>query len=171
MLLMITVTAASYVPFEPRNDAQRTLRAELRQRLASLRASPGHVLFGSLAGPLPVGADVENALFYNLDASGVFSAMRNGAWFERDPTGPPAGVRYEYDVARAEQEFRHWQQERHLATVAASLNAQPPTLASIWWALRSTPDAIAVAAPSRAPGELFVIQLRVQGPVQAQNDA
>jgi hypothetical protein len=82
---VVTVDAPSYVPFEPTSEQQRELRAELRAKLAGIKSGPGQILYANLAGKLPAGADVENALFYNLDARGVFASMGKGVCFELDP--------------------------------------------------------------------------------------
>jgi hypothetical protein len=118
-----------------------------------------------LAGHLPAGADVENALLYNLDGQGVFGgSMTNGVSFEVDPVSPPVGVRYAYEMVPAESAFRHWKPDRPLASVIVELGAATPTLASIWWSLRSTPGAIEAADASRLQGGPVAITLNVQGP-------
>src|ERR1035438_2467074 len=94
-LNMILIDAPAYVPFEPRTDAQRALRAELRTKLKALKVGPGEILWAALAGPLPNGADVENALFYNLDGDRAFArSMDNGVSFELDPSPLQTGIRY-----------------------------------------------------------------------------
>ena len=84
---LIRVEAATYVPFEPRTDASRTLRGDLRARLRKLGAEDGEILGARFYGPLPRGADVENALLYNIDLDGgaFATAARFGVRFEHDP--------------------------------------------------------------------------------------
>ena len=163
-LSMILIDAPAYVPFQPRTDAQRALRAELRRNLKSLKVGPGEILWASFAGPLPPGADVENALFYNLDGGRAFAdSMDNGVSFELDPSPLQTGVRYRYEIAPADGEFRSWRAGRGLAALVAELH-MPPTLASVWWALRSGPGSIRPAGDSRQPDEPFAVMLDVEGP-------
>jgi len=161
---MIQIDAPSYVPFEPRTDAQRALRANLRRQLKALKVGPGEILWTRFAGPLPPGADVENALFYNLDGERAFaSSMDNGVSFELDPNPLQAGVRYRYEIAPSDGEFHCWQAERALAALVVELDLAP-SLASIWWALRSGPGSIQPAGESRQPQEPFAVMLDVEGP-------
>lgn len=153
----------AYVPFEPRTDAQRALRAELRRKLKRLKVGPGEILWAAFAGPLPNGADVENALFYNVDGGHAFAqSMDNGVSFELDPSPLHTGVRYTYEIAPSDGEFRCWRAERPLAALVADLHI-PPTLVSIWWALRSLPGSIRPAGHSRRLDERFAVILDVEG--------
>ncbi len=161
---VISITAPGYVPFEPRTDAQRATQLELRQALAGLRAEPGETLRASFSGVLPTGADVENALFYNLDAGGVFAAMAAGASFEIDPTPPETGVRYEYETGPAAAGFRHWRADHGLATFGVRLGDARPSLAAIWWALRPTPGTVQAEGPPRAHADVFTMTVSVHGP-------
>ena len=161
---MVSVTAPAYVPFQPRTPEKRALRSHLRKRIMGLRADPGEVLYASFAGALPRRADVENALFYNLDGARVFDAMRHGVSFEVDPTPLPAGVRYEYRVEAAPSVLRHWRPARRVATVDALLGGTTPSLSAIWWALRSTAGAIRTSGEPRGRHEPFMVTLEVAGP-------
>jgi hypothetical protein len=161
---MILIDAPAYVPFEPRTEAQRALRADLRRKLKGLKVGPGEILWAALAGRLPNGADVENALFYNLDGGGAFArSMDNGVSFELDPSPLQTGIRYTYEIAPSDGEFRCWRAGRGLASLVAEVD-MPPTLASIWWALRSVPGSIRPAGDSRHPDEPFAVMLDVEGP-------
>lgn len=160
---MIEIDAPGYVPFEPRTTEQRALRAELRNKLRQLRAGPGEILHATFSGRLRSGTDVENALLYNLGGAGVFAgSMRNGVSFELDPEPHPAGVRYTYTLAPEAQGFRHWHAARSLATLDVELDG-PPTLATLWWALRSSPAATRLAG-TRGPDEPYAVTLDVSGP-------
>jgi hypothetical protein len=161
---MIVIDAPGYVPFEPRTDEHRELRAELRRRLGALQAGAGEILWATFAGRLPHGADVENALFYNLsDARAFARSMANGVGFEFDPTPPQTGVRYTYEIAPSGEGFRCWRLARELTTLDAELRTSP-TLASIWWALRANPASIRPAAQPRRAHESFTVMLDVEGP-------
>lgn len=131
-----------------------------------MRAGAGEVLYASFAGPLPAGADVENALFYNLDQAGVFSGlMADGVAFERNPTPPERGVRYVYETVAAEADFRHWGCQRDLAALETHLSAERLTLAGIWWSMRSQPESVRPLGPPRGSDEPFTMTLDVEGPV------
>jgi hypothetical protein len=163
---VIVVEAPAYIPFEPRTDAARALRVELRERLTTLDIGQDQVLAARFFGPLPKGADVENALLYNIDTGGrVFSrSTATGLRFEHDPTSlPGGGVRYEYRAESAGAGFQVWAPNRLLAHVDCSLDTAP-SLAGIWWALREGgiarfDDALREAA------EPFAVILSVSGPV------
>lgn len=160
----IRVEAPAYVPFEPKTDALRALRADLRARLRGLTASDGEILAARFYGPLPPGADVENALLYNIDmGGGAFAgAARFGVRFEHDPTPLAAGgVRYEYVLDARPAGFAVWTSTRLLANVEARLDG-PPSLAAIWWALRERGH-IEVAA-TRHAAEPFAVSLLLAGP-------
>jgi hypothetical protein len=121
-------------------------------------------LFARFAGALPAGADVENALFYNLDAAGVFAAMVAGASFEMNPDAPADEVRYEYETGPPTATFQHWLDKRILATFDAKLIDAQPKLASIWWALRPPPGRIHTDGPPRSPRDPFLVRLTISGP-------
>lgn len=157
---MITLTAKSYVPFEPKLAEQAETRRVLREALRGLVAPAGHVLYGALDGHLPPGVDVENALFYNLDAAGVFQAMRSGVLFEVAQLGLNAGVRFEYDVVPTATGFRYWRAHGELAAFDA-LRVPRLTLADMWWAMRSSR---LLVAGERKPADPFIVDLRLAGP-------
>lgn len=163
MVEMIRLEAPTYVPYEPMSSVQRAARAELRRRLLTLQAGPGDILHASFAGTLPRHADVENALFYNLDAKDVFSSMLAGVSFEITAR-PSDGVVYEYETGPAQKEFRHWHTERDLAVLNTDLGDAPPTLASIWWSLRTTTGSIRASPPPRGRDAPFALTLDVAGP-------
>jgi hypothetical protein len=168
---MVRVTATGYVPFEPRTADQRATRARLRQAISELDARPGEILHATFAGTLPAGADVENALFYNLDGTGVFGSMSGGVSFEIDPTPTPGQVRYEYETGPVEANFRYWGDVRCLATFDAALDAIQPKLASIWWALRCGSGSIRTRSTARTPEEVFLMTLHVNGPARGLRPA
>ena len=162
---MIVVEASAYVPYEPHTRELHELRAELQRRLKELKVSENEILWAAFSGQLPSRADVENALFYNLDGNGAFaSSMDNGVCFALDPRPLEGRVRYSYSVGPKEDDLRHWQTERQLALVAA--DGAQPKLAPIWWALRSVPDAIRRAGEPRLSHEPFCLMLDVEGPVK-----
>jgi hypothetical protein len=162
---MIVVEAPAYVPYEPKTQELHDLRAELQRQLKELSVGADEILWAAFAGRLPNGADVENALFYNLDGNGAFArSMNNGVCFERDPAPLEEGVRYSYSVGPQEDGLRYWELERQLAHVAAELTR--PTLAPIWWALRSEAGAIRLAGEPRLPSEPFSLMLDVAGPAK-----
>jgi len=163
MPMMVSVEAPAYVPFEPRTEQLIALRGRLRETIATLRPSQGHILHATFSGALPPGADVENALFYNLDGAGVFTAMRQGVRFEIDNRGPRSGVCYSYDTEPIESPFRCWEAGRPLASLKGTFAGRSLKLASIWWALRSTPNSVTRAGETRAPGEPFLMQLQLIG--------
>jgi hypothetical protein len=168
----ISVEAPDYVPFEPRTDASRVLRGDLRTRLRKLAARDGEVLSARFFGPLPRGADVENALLYNIDVDGgaFAAAARFGVRFEHDPSPLlGGGVRYEYGVEPLAAGLGLWTPSRRLASVETGLET-PPTLAAIWWALRER-GRVEIGAPRRRPDERFAVSLRVAGPVQSARPA
>ncbi len=162
---MIVVEAPAYVPYEPKTQELHDLRAELQRQLRELKVGRDEILWATFAGRLPSRADVENALFYNLDGGGAFArSMDNGVCFELDPRPLERGVRYGYSVAPKEHGLRHWQAERQLAHVVAE--ETQPKLAPIWWALRSTPGAVRQAGEPRLPHERFCLMLDVEGPAK-----
>lgn len=166
---MVSLEARTYVPYEPTTDEQRATRNELRAMLRRLTAAPGEILCATLAGSLPAKADLENALFYNLDARGVFSAMQRGVMFEFDPMPMLDGVRYTYQLAPDAQEFRHWQAVRTLGSLLIELEGARLTLSSIWWALKSTRGAIEARGRPREDHERFLMTLTVSGPAPGLN--
>ncbi len=161
----VEIESDAYVPFEPRTEAARDLRARLRAELRALRADPGEILHAAFAGRLPQGADVENALFYNLNAAGVFDhATTNGIVFELDPTPPRSGVRYSYALTTSD-EPELWEPACHLASFHDELpGPTPPTLADVWWALR-TGGITGTGAARRSPAEPFSIAIQLFAPV------
>jgi hypothetical protein len=162
---MIVVEAPAYVPYEPKTPELDALKAELQRRLKELAAGPGEILWAAFAGQLPSRADVENALFYNLDGNGAFArCMDHGVCFELDPAPLASGVRYSYSVGGRQDGLRHWQNVRQLARVTAQ--GARPTLAPIWWALRSEPGAIEATGEVRLPHEPFALMLDVEGPTK-----
>jgi hypothetical protein len=171
MRLKVELTAPSYVPFEPRTPEQFAVRDQLRRRVSALRPGPEEMLYASLTGKLPHGADVENALFYNIQAAGVFEAMRRGVSFEMTLDPLPVGVRYRYDTGSVERGFRCWRGGRRLARLDVRLGESPPKLASIWWALRSTDGSIRASSEHRSEGEQFVLALNVEGPTSGLTPA
>ena len=162
---MIVVEAPAYVPYEPQTQELHDLRADLQRLLGELSVGPDEILWAAFAGRLPSGADVENALFYNLDGRGAFArSMENAVCFELDPRPLADGVRYSYSVGPKENGLRLWRVERQLALVVAE--ETQPKLAPIWWALRSAPGAIRQAGEPRLPHERFCLTLDVEGPAK-----
>jgi len=162
---VIAIAAPAYVPYEPRTQQQRELRADLQRKLRDLKVGSGQILWGTFAGPLPAGADVENALFYNLGSGAFARSMDNGAAFELEPNPLVAGVRYTYRAGLKDEEFTYWRPTRKLASIAVS--GMPATLASIWWALRSVPGSIQTYGEVREVEEPFAATLNVEGPVRS----
>jgi hypothetical protein len=72
-------------------------------RPASLSAAPGQILRAGLGGGLPGGADIENALFCNLDGRGAF----NRAMGQRRPFRVGPGRCGEYELVPASAAFRY----------------------------------------------------------------
>lgn len=164
----IQVEAQAYVPFEPRTDALRDLRSELRSRLRELAAQEDEVLGARFYGLLPRGVDVENALLYNIDTGGATfaAAARCGVRFEHDRSPlPSGGVRYEYDLEGRDAGLALWEASRTLATIEVEL-AEAPTLAGIWWALREQRQ-IAIDTSGRGADEPFAVSLLVSGPARS----
>lgn len=73
---MIVVEVPAYVPYEPQTQELHDLRTELQRKLKELKVGADEILWAAVAGRLPRGADVENALFYNLDGKGAFARLR-----------------------------------------------------------------------------------------------
>ncbi len=162
---MIVVEAPAYVPYEPKTQELHDLRAELQRQLKELSVGADEILWAAFSGQLPSGADVENALFYNLDGRGAFArSLDNGVCFELDPESLHDRVRYSYSVGPKEDGLRYWQAERPVADVAAE--GTQPKLAPIWWALRSVPGAIRRAGEPRLSHEPFCLILDVEGPAK-----
>jgi hypothetical protein len=162
---VIVVEAPAYVPYEPQTQDLHDLRAELQRKLKELRVGADEILWAAFSRKLPSGADVENAVFYNLDGKGAFArSMDNGVCFELDPAPLQNGVRYSYSVGPKEDGLRHWQAERQVAHVAAE--GTQPKLAPVWWALRSVPGAIQQAGEPRLAHEPFSLMLDVEGPAK-----
>jgi len=162
---VIVVEARAYVPYEPHTQEKHDLRADLQRKLKELRVGADEILWAAFCGRLPSGADVENALFYNLDGKGAFArSMDNGVCFELDPAPLEDRVRYSYSVGPKEDGLRHWRAERQLAALVAE--DTQPKLAPIWWSLRSVPGAIRQAGESRLPHEPFSLMLDVEGPAK-----
>jgi hypothetical protein len=165
-LVWSSTGADAYVPFEPTTQAARELRARLRDKLRGLSAEPDEILHATFSGRLPRGADVENALFYNLNGAGVFNgATVNGLIFEQGPP-PASGVRYSYMLAPRGGQLQQWQPTRQLASFHTALTHRaPPRLAEIWWALRTGAGTTTHGLPRR-PGEPFSISLELKAPVR-----
>ena len=96
---LVEAFGRDYVPFEVQTQEQEDLRDMLREQLRALEPEPGNLLYARLSGPLRGGVDIENALFYNLDAKGVFRSMENGVVFERDPASHAGSFHYQYTMS------------------------------------------------------------------------
>jgi hypothetical protein len=62
-------------------------------------------------------------------------------------------------------DFQSWATARKLATIDTRL-AAPLTLASIWWALRSSDEAIRPLGVPRQPSEAFALTLNIEAPIE-----
>ncbi len=164
---MICIDADAYVPFEPKTDQQRALRARLQDGLKALRPGQGEILHATFAGRLPGGADVENALFYNLAGRGAFDqALANGVAFEllrgRPPAacGTPTTLPYPMCGPDAAGSGRQSRVVRRRSG-SGRANARGDS-----WALRSRSGAISVSG-RRRHGEPFAMDLTLHAPVRS----
>lgn len=119
-----------YVPYEPRTDAQRALKAALRNRIGQLTIAPGHLLHAQYRRTPPPGSDVENVLLYNIAGSELTRAMARGLRFELGPDDSSVGA-YDYRAAPSNAGFAHWREDRELGRFA-DVEVATPTLAAVW---------------------------------------
>ena len=157
--------AGGHVPFEPRTDEQRALRAQLREGLRALVAREGWVLHARVAGVLPAGSDIENVLLYNVDQGGgsMAAATAAGIRFEIDSEPFRPGVRYRYGLAPRASGFESWRIGRLLAEIGpCMLGSRSLRCSTAWWALKAGTTE-ASAEPLR-PDERFAVLLDVEGP-------
>jgi hypothetical protein len=153
-----SVTARRYVPFEPRHDDQRALKAILMREIAAIAIGAGQLLHACFAGELHAAADVENALLYNIGNLGT--TTRNGVRFELAPPPTGGGVRYDYSAAPGAGDFSHWRRGATLAMIPTT-ELPATSCSAVWWALRQAPLHIA-DCPS--PDTPFAVCLRIAGP-------
>lgn len=174
----VSAWANRYVSFEPKHADQLGLRAELRARIAKLESAPDHVLHATFTGPLPRGADVENALFYNLDLDGrcFRRSSRRGLRFEHDPGRPPPladgrsfACSYRYSIQPREADrLQCWVRSRHLATIDAvtvDLETGSGLADRVWLAVRRSRTNSATRRSADAP---FAVELVVHPPRDTQ---
>lgn len=154
-----SVQSVEYVPFEPKTEAERTLRQVLRDRLGTLVIPRGHVLAAAYRRPLPPHADVENVLLYNIGGVTVNRAIRRGVRFESAPAVPPIPA-YEYSTAQLATEFEHWRDGPPVAEFG-DIASRSTKLIDVWWAMRQRRKTYLAA--DRYAG-LFTMRLRVRGP-------
>ena len=157
-----------HVPFEPRTAQQRATRDLLRAGLRGLKARGGQLLHARLAGTLPQGTDIENALLYNIDQGGgcMAAATTAGLRFEVDPEPLAHGVRYRYGLAPADGAFESWRLGRELARIGhCPIDVRTLRCTPAWWALRR--GAAEVATERLRPDERFCVVLDVAGPSDA----
>lgn len=149
-----------YVPYEPRTDAQRALKAALRNAIGRLTIAPGHLLHAQYRRTPPPGSDVENVLLYNIAGPQLSRAMAGGVRFELGPDDSSVGA-YNYGVSPIQAGFVHWREGRELARFA-DVEVATPTLAAVWWALRSSGRL--VTSDPEWVGRPFMLRLAVEGP-------
>lgn len=166
-----------YIQFEPGSAEQASLRAELRQRVATLKPKSGLLLHGTFFGQKPAAADAENLVLYNVDESGATfdSATRTGLRFELGAHRPvsPAGLEYpfgyRYELVPSTTRFRYWRERRVLASWGwVDLGAFPDEhrLEQVWFALRHAH--IEVASPAREPDTPFAVRIAVRAPLSTR---
>jgi hypothetical protein len=154
----LVVDAERYVPFEPRHEVQKRLRAVLRQELGELVVRDGDVLHARLSGPLPINTDVENALLYNVGGFG--DLMSSGVRFELGDEPTAGSVRYRYESADPDAGFAHWERGRTVALVPAT-RLTATECAPVWWAVA---HANLELTDRPAPTEAFAVRLLLQSP-------
>jgi hypothetical protein len=169
--------ANDYIRFERRPDWQQELRTEIRTRVRKLEARPHQALHATFIGDKPRGADVENLLLYNIDASGAAfaPAARFGLRFELgsdcspSPSGVPYPYAYRYELARLTSGgFRRWRERRELARwdwVDLGPFAGSKRLEQVWLGLARA-DAL-VAWPPREPDRPFAVRVALRIPRHA----
>jgi hypothetical protein len=175
----VSAWANRYVPFEPKHDDQRRLRSELRTRIAGLEAAADQLLHATFMGSLPRGADVENALFYNLDMDGrcFRQSSKRGLRFEHDPSSPAdladgrsfaCGYRYALQLRRTDR-LAHWSRSSQLASfdgVHIADLGRPGGLADrVWLGLRRVRSES--AAERESPDAPFAVELVIH-PAQGE---
>lgn len=166
-----------YIQFESGSAEQNSLRAELQQRIATLKPKSGQLLHGTFFGKKHRAADVENLVLYNIDESGAAFdlATRTGLRFELGPDCPlsPAGLEYRfgyrYELVPSTTRFRHWRERRVLAAWGwVDLGAFPDEhrLEQVWFALQQAN--IDVASPAREPDIPFAVRVAVRAPLSTR---
>ena len=130
------------LPYEPKTDEQRELRAELRKRLQRLVTGRNELLQASYFGPKPTNADVENILLYNVDDSArCFVGGRTAVRFEWSPDALPRSPRpcaYVYRPASERSDFTLWTADvESAAKLHAELDKHPANRLDAWLALRT----------------------------------
>jgi hypothetical protein len=141
----------------------------------SLAAAPDEILHASYAGPKATNMDVENLVFYNIDATagGCFQpGTRHGVRFEMAAAlhgDPPSGRRYacsyQDGLKSPDSSLSHWRLVRRLASFTeADLGLFPSTkrLEQVWLAIH---DAKVEPVGARvAPTERFAVFLTLSHP-------
>lgn len=150
---------SDYVPFEPRTDAQRARKREVRAVLDQLVVPADHLLHASYHRAVPHGADVENVLLYNIGGLGLQRAMAGGVRFEAGPDDPSTDA-FSYQAAPLSGGFDHWDD---VGTVAAfrDIPLDGVSLSDVWWALS---QAQVDRAHDLAQGAAFGLRLHLSGP-------
>lgn len=150
-----------YVPYEPRTDDQRALKAALRNRIGQLTVARGHLIHAQYRRKPPPGSDVENVLLYNIAGPQLTRVMAGKVRFELGPEDSSVDA-YDYGVAPIDAGFAHWREDRELARFA-DVEVATPTLAAFWWALR--PSSGLVTSDAKWVAKPFTLRLVVDGPV------
>lgn len=140
-LRAVRAEADFVLPFEPRTDAARELRSELRERLRRLACRDDEVLHASFFGTKPDNADVENLLLCNVDETGAaFVGAARGIRFELSPRPLPRTERafgWLYRPARRAEGFKLWTVGETIATWPAVVIDDPRNRAAVWLAFRA----------------------------------
>lgn len=156
----ITIEAPAVIPFKPNNPTLIAARDALRAVLGGLTASPGELLHGMIEGPAAAGADLDNALLYNIGGR-IAAAARHGVALQRHVRGGSgAGVRYRYPLTTDPAVGRPaWQSVVEFDRV---MLGRPPWLwPDVWAAVRTSP---AVRMLDSAPDGDLALMLRVGAP-------
>jgi hypothetical protein len=154
----LVVDAERYLPFEPRDEDGVRLRSVLRQGLSELEVGDGNLLHARLSGSLPINADVENALLYNV--GGFRDLMRNGVRFELGDERTEGKVRYRYESADPDAVFAHWERQRTVALIPTT-RLTATECAPVWWAVA---HANLELTDQPAPTEAFAVRLLLHSP-------
>jgi hypothetical protein len=163
------------LPFDNLSASALDFRRDLRVALAKLNPMPDELLQARFSGELRRGSDVENVLFYNVDAGqGTFRrATRFGVAFElgvallpRAPSGRAWRCCYDYRLAHVHTVSQAWGASRKLARiehVELRCRGAFPTASEVWFSVRSgRAEAYEHLADRRAPFKVSLV-LKVPG--------
>jgi len=142
---IVEAWSSTRLPFEPKGALLR-MRQKLRDAIRRMHSSGSAFGYGAYVSRDNSLCDVENVLFYNVDAGGsTFTHITGaGVCFERAFADPPISQEplgfeprhYHRYEAVSSAHWRYWRRETLIGTSEAVIPGDPITAPGIWWAVR-----------------------------------